>query len=297
MRRALLLAERVVSLGRKLGLSVHFAVGAAPPSIPVTQSYDATLGAAESALIQGRRLAHADRDMAPAPHALLRLRSELAAVDEARPDLSRARFDHYADAVAHCAYRTDLARAHLDFGLERLTDALRARGALDERSLRLLVDRLGRSATRAVTASELSDAYRRAAREACEAVRSPTPARRDRSLREAIEYIRAHYAERLSRKTVARVAGFAPGYFTELFKERERVPFERYLFGLRIERAKQLLDGTDLRSSRVAELSGFRSASYFIRAFRRATGTTPLAYRRSMRGHHEEAGSPPRVSD
>ena len=40
---------------------------------------------------------------------------------------------------------------------------------------------------------------------------------------------------------VARVAGFSPNYFGQLFKRREQMTFEHYVRQLRIERAKQLV--------------------------------------------------------
>jgi two-component system response regulator YesN len=106
------------------------------------------------------------------------------------------------------------------------------------------------------------------------------PARRDRSLRRAVDYIERHYSEPLRLETVARIAGITPVYFSKLFKEREHVTFENYLRRLRIERAKQLLVNTGIGVSRVAEQSGFQSPQYFCRVFRSVTGQTPLAFRR-----------------
>ena len=88
-------------------------------------------------------------------------------------------------------------------------------------------------------------------------------ARRDRSLRGALEYIHQHYGERLELPKVARVAGFTPKYFSQLFHER-RNDFRGYLAKLRFERAKQLLSGTDLTVTRVAELSGYASRNTFV---------------------------------
>jgi len=79
---------------------------------------------------------------------------------------------------------------------------------------------------------------------------------------------------------VARLAGFAPNYFSALFREREGVPFETYVTGLRIERAKQLLTSSTLSAARVGELSGFSSPQYFSKVFRESLGVPPLAYRR-----------------
>jgi LacI family transcriptional regulator len=52
---------------------------------------------------------------------------------------------------------------------------------------------------------------------------------------------------------------------------------------VRLERVRRLLHETDLPIPRVAEASGFTSASYLSQVFREALGTTPARYRRRMR--------------
>jgi AraC-like DNA-binding protein len=127
---------------------------------------------------------------------------------------------------------------------------------------------------------DLFGEYRRAAADLVAAVERPAVAQRDRSLRRAVDYIHQHYTEPLRLEEAAAVAGFAPKYFSRLFADRERVPFARYVVGLRLERAKQLLASTEIEVARVAELCGFGSPQYFAAVFREALHTTPLAYRR-----------------
>jgi two-component system response regulator YesN len=79
---------------------------------------------------------------------------------------------------------------------------------------------------------------------------------------------------------VARVAGFAPDYFSTLLKEEEGTTFEQYVQRHRLERAKHLLSGTSMSIGRVAYLSGFRSRTYFQRLFKQSIGKTPKEYRR-----------------
>ncbi len=54
---------------------------------------------------------------------------------------------------------------------------------------------------------------------------------------------------------------------------------KQYIQNRRIEEAKRLLRYTDLPVSDIADRLGFDTASYFVRAFSRQTGTTPLQYR------------------
>ncbi|HEV8244571.1 MAG TPA: AraC family transcriptional regulator, partial [Polyangiaceae bacterium] len=292
------LAEKALSLGKRLGLALHFGSSAAPASLPMAQSYHAALGAAESALAHGAELVAAKLEARRSAPSLQSLRRELGVAVEERPELFSARFERYLDAVAvECAYRVEPARVHLEIGFERVTEALADSGVLDAKSLRVMSEELSRTTRGSLDISDLFAAYRRAVFDVSQAAREPAPAHRDRNLRGAIEYMQQHYAETLGRDQVARIAGFAPGYFSELFKEREGVSFEQYLSGLRIERAKQLLHGTDLDAKRVAKLSGFKSPDYFAHAFRRATGITPLAFRRSHRTVPRAPGSPGRLSD
>lgn len=64
--------------------------------------------------------------------------------------------------------------------------------------------------------------------------------------------------------------------FTELVGE----PPMRYLARWRMQQAADLLAGTSLRVSQVAQQVGYASEAAFSRAFRRMQGTTPLACRR-----------------
>jgi two-component system response regulator YesN len=196
--------------------------------------------------------------------------------------LLSARFDRYLESVAlHSGYRFEPARVHLEVGLARIAEALVKSGALDERSVVTMSDSLARAADEVRTVSELFAAYRRAVADLSEAVLRPVPARQDRHLQSAVDYIRQHYTEPLSFKKVARVAGFNATYFSELFRKREGMTFEKYVLGLRLERAKQLLARTRHDVTRVASLSGFNSPQYFCRAFRQNVGAAPLEYRAS----------------
>jgi AraC-like DNA-binding protein len=275
------LSDRVTGLARRFGLSLYFGVSAADPSAPLSRSYHAALGAAESALIQGKRLEFVEPGASHRGHSLRDLRKEIGRSDDERQEARLARFDHYLEAVAlECSFRVDAARGYLEAGFERLTEALLAAGGLGERSYRALCDRLDRATDAARTMRELLAAYRRAAADVSEAIAKPVEAHHDRSLESAVDYIRQHYTEPLGVVRVAKVAGFAPNYFSKLFRARERTTFSLYVAGLRVERAKQLLTSTELAATRIAEMCGFRSSQYFSRVFGRATGTTPIDYRR-----------------
>lgn len=88
---------------------------------------------------------------------------------------------------------------------------------------------------------------------------------------------------RLTVVEMARVAGVSRQFLHRAFRRmRGRAPSE-YLRDLWLERAKELLEQTDLSASRVALECGFRFANNFFREFKRLTGLTPLAWRRAHR--------------
>jgi AraC-like DNA-binding protein len=280
------IAAQLSRVARKsFGFSVHFGASPAPGSAPLPQSYQLALGAAEGALSRGDKIAFADPNASSPAASLRQLRASLGRAAQEEPDALAARFDRYLEVVTvQCGHRIEPARTHLEVGFERIAEPLIVSGAVDQRTLDALQATLDRAATAARSLGDLLSAYRRAVADLSEAVRRPVPARRDRSLRLALEYIGQHYTERLPLGRVARFTGFAPSHFSKLFIRRERMPFERYVRALRLERAKHLLISSDLDATRVAELSGFSSVQYFCHVFRAAVGTTPVAYRKLPKG-------------
>jgi AraC-like DNA-binding protein len=268
---------------KRFGLSLHFGASRGT-SAQLWSTYQAALGAAQEALSKDLRIVISDEPPTRDPGLLRNLREELARDVEARAATLAVRFDRYAESVAaHCAHRMDPSRADLEIAFERISDILLRSGALDPKSLSAMGDVLDRAAGQARNLNELLAAYRRAVVDMAQALERPAPARQDRRLRVALSYIERHYSEKLNLKQVARLSGFAPTYFSELFAKREKRTFEEHLFGLRMERAKQLLTGTDLSATRIAELSGFSSPQYFSRVFGRSAGLTPLEYRYRFR--------------
>ena len=253
-----------------------------PPSTPLPRHYQAALQAAEAALSQGARLVGSLDSTAVPKRPLDEMRRDLAKLVEERPAELPARFDRYLEAVArHCVYRLD-PRAHLDAALIRVVDGLRDSGALEQKSIAEMLGELEPRSGEARTITEWFATFRRTIAHIADAVRQPRHAHQERSVRRAIAYVREHYSEPLSLRLVARVAGFAPNYFSVLFKRREKVTFDRYLRHLRIERAKELLATTDLGIERVAKLSGLGTRQYMARVFQRNVGSTPRASRKAL---------------
>lgn len=102
----------------------------------------------------------------------------------------------------------------------------------------------------------------------------------ERRLRRVLEYMAQHVEDDVSLDDLAAVACLSPFHFLRMFARRMGAPPHRYLAGMRLERAKSLLALRHLGVAEIALACCFSSQSNFSRAFRRATGTSPLAHRR-----------------
>ncbi|HAU6655843.1 TPA: helix-turn-helix transcriptional regulator, partial [Salmonella enterica] len=104
---------------------------------------------------------------------------------------------------------------------------------------------------------------------------------RSRALFEAIrEYIDERYAAPLTRESVAQAFYISPNYLSHLFQKTGAIGFNEYLNHTRLEHAKTLLKGYDLKVKEVAHRCGFVDSNYFCRLFRKNTERSPSEYRR-----------------
>ena len=89
------------------------------------------------------------------------------------------------------------------------------------------------------------------------------------------DYIRVHYSEDLSLRTLSQMAGMTPNYFSRRFKQFfGRTPID-YQLDLRMRHACVLLKTADLKLSDVAAAVGFDDVYYFSRLFKRRVGIAP----------------------
>ena len=108
---------------------------------------------------------------------------------------------------------------------------------------------------------------------------SPSP-HLQRRIREVQIFLEENLDRDVDLRTIAREASLSPYYFTRQFTAYVGVPPYRYLIGLRIERAKDLLRGSELTVTQICHRVGFNSLSHFTTTFRQHTGFSPSAYRR-----------------
>jgi AraC family transcriptional activator FtrA len=109
------------------------------------------------------------------------------------------------------------------------------------------------------------------------------PAGEPGSLEPTRRWAAERLAEPLDVAAMAKHAGVSPRTFARRFREETGTTPLRWLLAQRVLEARRLLEASDLPIEDVAWRAGFGSAPSLREHFRRATATTPTAYRRSFR--------------
>ena len=110
-------------------------------------------------------------------------------------------------------------------------------------------------------------------------LRIPSTAVHTTALRKVLDYIDQTFRGRVTLEAAAGLAGISTGHLSRLFRREMGVTFSGYVRRVRVKHARELLVGTDLTLSDVAELCGFCDQSHLTLAFRRETATTPAEFR------------------
>jgi AraC family transcriptional regulator len=122
------------------------------------------------------------------------------------------------------------------------------------------------------------------------ALRAATRLEVFRRLCRARDFLDASLDRPVSLVALSRVACIAPHRLLRLYSATFGETPHRYAVRRRMERAAQLLAGSDLRVDEVARAVGFESAGSFSTRFRRLRGASPGAFRRrGEKGKIEES--------
>ncbi|WNQ12659.1 helix-turn-helix domain-containing protein [Paenibacillus aurantius] len=100
----------------------------------------------------------------------------------------------------------------------------------------------------------------------------------------AVDYLRRHAGEPFQAKRMEEELHFQFDYLSRCLKKHTGLSPLQYLNRLRIGRANELLENTDLTIQEIGDRVGVGNGNYFIRLYRRLTGMTPGEFRQSRQG-------------
>lgn len=105
----------------------------------------------------------------------------------------------------------------------------------------------------------------------------------------AVSYIHKHYGDdSLSIQEISEHVGLSATHLNRVFKHDMGITIWDYLTKHRIDKACEILAGTNAKIYQVAEMTGYSSAQYFSQVFYKYTSVKPLDYRRKYARNTEE---------
>jgi two-component system response regulator YesN len=100
----------------------------------------------------------------------------------------------------------------------------------------------------------------------------------------AKKYICQNYKDiGLSLDVVSKHVYISSCYLSVLFKKETGDSFINFLTNVRINKAKELLLSTNLKSYEISYQVGYENPTYFSTLFKKITGLTPMDYKKNLR--------------
>lgn len=110
-------------------------------------------------------------------------------------------------------------------------------------------------------------------------------------IQQILDYLQNHYSENLTIGELCEKFGYSKEHFCRVFKSTTNMTFSIYMQITRVEKAKKLLQETNLDINTISEKCGFSDPCYFTKCFKKYTEYTPTKFRKEMKAQYEESKS------
>lgn len=100
----------------------------------------------------------------------------------------------------------------------------------------------------------------------------------------AVRYMQNALHATVTVAEMAQLAQLSPSHFTAMFRRQMGCPPLKYFLRLKMQKAAELLDRTQMPVNTIASNLGYADPMYFSRAFRQEHGMPPTAYRGLRKG-------------
>lgn len=105
--------------------------------------------------------------------------------------------------------------------------------------------------------------------------------RMQREMEEAVKYFNENFSGNIEIEAYAESQHMSNCWFIRSFKQYMGMPPLQYITSIRMNRARELLESTDMTISEISEIVGYDNPLYFSRIFKNVNGVSPRGYRRS----------------
>jgi two-component system response regulator YesN len=105
---------------------------------------------------------------------------------------------------------------------------------------------------------------------------------------EAKSFVRSHMKEEMQVADIAAMVNMSSSYFSHVFKKEEGISFVEYVYRVRMEHARYLLESSDMKINEIADEVGIFNPNYFSTQFKKSVGQSPLEYRQTRFKKTEE---------
>lgn len=100
-------------------------------------------------------------------------------------------------------------------------------------------------------------------------------------MEQAISYIKENYAKELNMAIVSNSISMNYSLFSFVFKQYTGTNFVNYLKEIRIAKARELLEETDLKIIEISNMVGYENEKHFMKIFKAVCGVSPSEYRKN----------------
>lgn len=99
-----------------------------------------------------------------------------------------------------------------------------------------------------------------------------------------LQFINDNYATNISIENIAHQLSLNQNYISQLFRKETGDTYTSYLTNLRINKAKDLLQNTNLSLSDISDCVGYNDYFYFLKIFKKQVGVSPGKFKSTMKG-------------
>ncbi|MBB6734650.1 AraC family transcriptional regulator [Cohnella zeiphila] len=140
---------------------------------------------------------------------------------------------------------------------------------------------LGAKVIRSDTLAEMREKIEQFLEQLCQSEPLPQKEDKNRMIVDAIkEFVEKNALDvNLSLQNIASNFKMSTAYVGRIFKQYEKMSVGDYINGHRLEKAREMLLGSDFSVKEIADYLGFNNSSYFITLFKKRFGVTPKDYR------------------